>query len=115
MFGFGLFWPFLLALKDKRWVYWVAFFCGIFLSVMYSQKIGLMSLYMVGVLALMSMFMGSGRGFGKWLVLISVVVAVVFDLCFGLHFSIWEGIALVITGFFASKFFETSETIKINF
>lgn len=115
LFGFGLYWPFLLILKDKGWSFWVAFLAGIFLSVMYSQKIGLMSLYLVGVLTLISLFVGSGRGLGKWVTFISLLAACGFDLLFGLHFSIWEALALVVAGLLVGKFFESTETIKINF
>jgi hypothetical protein len=115
VFGFGLFWPLLLIMKDKKWIYWVAFFSGVFLSIIYSQDIGLMSLYLVTVITLTALFMGGARGFGKWVILVSVLVSSLFDFCFGLPFGIWEMIVIAVVGFFASKLFETNETISINF
>jgi len=58
---------------------------------------------------------GSGRGLGKWVTFISLLAACGFDLLFGLHFSIWEALALVVAGLLVGKFFESTETIKINF
>lgn len=115
IFGVGVYWPFLLSMKDKKWIFWLAFGCGLFLSVVYSQKIGLMSLFLTAVVTLVYLFVGGNRGHGKWLALISIVVSGVFDLAFGLPWSIWEVVFLVVTGLWASHILEEQESIKLNY
>lgn len=115
VFGFGLFWPFLLVLRDKKGIFWISFFCGMLLSVIYTQKIGLMSLYIVFVVSLVYLFANDSKTFGKWLFLVSVLLGLLFDFLFGLHWSVAEGVLLGVTGLWVSRSFEFSETIKLNY
>lgn len=115
IFGVSLFWPFLLLLKDKKWVFWLAFGTGLFLSSIYNQKIGLMSLFLVVVMTLLYLFMNNSRGFNKWVMVVSVIVSAVFDLAFGLPWTVWEILLIAMISAWAGNAFESTETIKLNY
>jgi hypothetical protein len=115
IFGISLFWPFLLLMKDRKWAFWLAFGSGLFLSSIYNQKIGLMSLFLVVVMTLLHLFMNNSRGFNKWVMVVSVVVVSVFDLVFGLPLTIWEIAIVALVSAWAGNTFESSETIKLNY
>ena len=115
IFGVGVYWPLLLIMKDKKWIFWLAFGCGLFLSVIYSQKIGLMSLFLTAVVTLVYLFVGGSRGHGKWLALISIVVSGGFDFVFGLPWSVWEVAFLAVAGLWVSHVLEGQESIKLNY
>lgn len=114
VFGFGLYWPVLISMKDKRWVFWLAFGCGLFLSLIYTQSAGLMSLFLVGVMAIIS-FVATGSGGSKWILVVAVAVNIVFDLVFGLSWNIWESLAIVLVSLLTQNEREAQESIKLNY
>lgn len=113
--GWGIFWPFLLALLGWNGVYWLALFVGILVSVLRGMSVGLPSLFILAVVGGLSLVLSTRKEMGWVLVVISVLAGVIFDTVFGLGWSVWEVIAIVIFGFLSLSWFERSETIRINY
>ncbi len=114
VFGLGLFWPFLFAMKDQKYALWSAFVAGLFLSAMYNQGVGLMSLYLTVVVVLAHFFMSSGRGFGKLVFFCSVAVNFLFNYLFGLSSSYVEIVGILVISVLFSRSIESQETIRIS-
>jgi hypothetical protein len=113
--GWGLFWPFLLTLLNWSGVYWLAFVVGILISVLRGLSIGLPSLFILVVVGGLSLLMSARKEIGWAIVLLGVISSVVFDIAFGLNWSFWEVIAVLVTGLLALSWFERTETIRINY
>ncbi|HOX95799.1 MAG TPA: hypothetical protein PLI45_00240 [Candidatus Woesebacteria bacterium] len=113
--GWGLYWPFLLALLNWRGVYWLAFGVGILISVLRGMSIGLPSLFILVVVGGLSLLLNARKEVSWVLIVIGAVASIVFDMVFGLDWSIWEVIAVLIAGVVAVSWFERSETIRINY
>jgi hypothetical protein len=112
--GLGVFWPFLLNQTERKNSFWLAFFCGVLFSLFYNQKIGLMSLFLVTVMVGMHLMVGGG-GKGKIIMTVSLIANFVFDRLFGLNWSLWEGLVILVVCLLFAKDLESQETIKINF
>lgn len=115
VFGLGLFWPFLLILLDWRGVYWLSVFVGILISGLYHMPIGMPSLFLVVIVGALSFIISSGRESGWIMLIVSLVANLVFDKVFGFSWSLWDPIFVVIAWAVAVRWFESSETIKINY
>ena len=113
--GWGLYWPFLLMLLDWKGVYWLAFFTGIFVSVFRGISVGLPSVFLLLVVGMMSILMSSKREMGLVILVVAVIANFVFDRVFGFGSSIWETIAVIVFGFVGMRWFEKSESIRINY
>ena len=113
--GWGLFWPFLLTLLNWNGVYWLAFGVGILISVLRGLSIGLPSLFILVVIGGLSIIMSTRKEMGWVMVLLGVVCSVVFDMAFGLSWSLWETLAVLLSGLLALSWFERTETIRINY
>lgn len=113
--GWGLYWPFLLLLLDSRFVYWLAFVVGIFVSVFRGIPVGLPSVFLVMVVGAMSILMSSRRENSVVILVVAVVANFIFDKVFGFGSSIWEIVAIVVCGVIGMRWFERSETIRINY
>lgn len=113
--GWGVFWPFLLMLLNRQGVYWLAFGVGILISVLRGLSVGLPSLFILVVIGGLSFIMSAKKEMGWALVLIAIVCNVVFDMVFGLEFSVWETLAVAVFGLWAVSWFERTETIRINY
>ena len=112
--GLGVFWPFLLKQTERKNSFWLAFFCGVLFSLFYNQKIGLMSLFLLVVMAGIHLIMGGGSR-GKIIMVMSLIANFVFDRYFGLSWSLWEGLVILVVCLLFAKDLESQETIKINF
>ncbi len=110
----GFFWPFLFTLLEWRAVYWFALLLGVIVSGLYQIPIGLPSLFLVTVIGGLSFVLSSRKENGWVILLISLVCNFVFDMVFGLGWTGWEVLAMVVAWFTAVRWFE-SETIKINY
>jgi hypothetical protein len=113
--GWGLYWPFLLTLLNWSGVYWVAFAVGILVSVLRGLSVGLPSLFILVVVGGLSLVMSTKKEMGWAIVLLGVVCSLVFDIVFGLSWSVWEVVAVIVSGFLALSWFERTETIRINY
>jgi len=113
--GWGLFWPFLLTLLNWNGVYWLAFGVGILISVLRGLSIGLPSLFILVVIGGLSIIMSTRKEMGWVMVLLGVVCSVVFDMAFGLSWSLWETLVVLLSGLLALSWFERTETIRINY
>jgi hypothetical protein len=113
--GWGLYWPFLLTLLNWDRVYWLAFGVGILVSVLRDLSIGLPSLFILMVVGGLSLVVSVRKEIGWTVVLMGVLCSVVFDLIFGLSWSLWEIVAVMLSGVLALSMFERSETIKLNY
>jgi hypothetical protein len=113
--GWGLYWPFLLVLLNWSGVYWLALGVGILISVLRGVSVGLPSLYMLVVVGGLSLVMNARKEIGWVMVVIGVLANVIFDVVFGFDWSIWEVLAVTISGIVAVSWFERSETIRINY
>lgn len=115
VFGWGLYWPFLLTLLNWGGIYWLAFGVGVLVSVLRGLSVGLPSLFILVVVGGLSLIFNAKKEMGWAIVLIGIVCSVVFDMVFGLGWSTWEVVAVLVSGLLAVSWFERSETIKINF
>lgn len=113
--GWGLYWPFLLILLNWSGVYWLALIVGVLVSVLRGLSVGLPSLFILVVVGGLSLVMSTRKEMGWIIVLLSVVSSVVFDLAFGLGWSFWSVLAVIVSGLVALSWFERSETIRINY
>jgi len=113
--GWGIYWPFLLMLLDWKWVYWLAFVVGIFVSVFRGISVGLPSVFLLLVVGLLSILMSSRREIGIVILVVAVIANFLFDKAFGFGSSIWEIIAVIMFGSLGMRWFEKSESIKINY
>jgi len=113
--GWGVYWPFLLMLLNWGGVYWLALGVGILVSVLRGVSVGLPSLFILVVVGGLSLVMNARKEIGWVMVIISVLANVAFDVVFGFSWSIWEVIAVIISGVVAISWFERSETIRINY
>lgn len=113
--GWGIFWPFLLTLLNWNGVYWLAFVVGIFISVLRGLSIGLPSLFILIVVGGLSLIMSTRKEMGWAIVILGVVSSIVFDIAFGLSWSLWETLAVLISGLLALSWFERTETLRINY
>ena len=113
--GWGVFWPFLLMLLNWSGVYWLAFAVGILISVLRGVSVGLPSLFILVVVGGLSLVMNARKEIGWVIVVISILANVVFDVVFGFNWSVWEVIAVAVSGVLAISWFERSETIRINY
>lgn len=113
--GWGLFWPFLLTLLNWSGVYWLALAVGILVSVLRGLSIGLPSLFILVVVGGLSLVMSARKEMGWAIVLLGMICSVVFDIVFGLKWSLWEILAVLVSGLVALSWFERSETIRINY
>lgn len=111
LLGYGLFWPFLLALmlKTKR-TYLIGFVAGLMLSVMTATSLGLASLVIVVCLFIFDR--GGGWFLGNvWLMgLTAAVFGLGLDLVLGLPWNALEGLVVALVtmllwklGFFADE------------
>ena len=113
--GWGLYWPFLLSLLNWSGVYWLALVIGVLISVLQGLSIGLPSLFILVVVGGLSFLLNARKEMGWIIILLGVVCCVVFDIVFDLSWSIWEVLALLLSGFLALSWFERTETIRINY
>lgn len=113
--GWGLYWPFLLMLLDWKGVYWLAFIVGIFVSVFRGIPVGLPSVFLLLVVGAMSILMSSRREMSMVILVAALVANIVFDKIFGFGWSFWEMAAVIIFGFLGMRWFEKSESIRINY
>ena len=113
--GWGVYWPFLLLLLDFPGVYWLSFVVGIFVSVFRGIPVGLPSVFLLVVVGVMSILMSPRRELGILILVVAVVANLVFDKVFGFGSSIWEVLAVIVCGFAGMRWFEKSETIRINY
>jgi len=115
IFGWGLYWPFLLTLLSWRGVYWLSLVVGILVAVLSGLSIGLPSLFILVVVGGLSFVMSTKKEMGWAIVLIGVVSSIVFDISFGLSWSFWEVLAVFVSGLLAMSWFERTETIRLNY
>jgi hypothetical protein len=115
VFGWGLYWPFLLTLLNWSGVYWLALGVGILVSVLRGLSIGLPSLFILVVVGGLSLILNARKEMSWAIILIGVVSSVVFDIVFGLGWSFWEVLAVFLSGILALSWFERTETIRINY
>lgn len=113
--GWGIFWPFLLTLLNWSGVYWLAFSVGILVSVLRGLSVGLPSLFILVVIGGLSLLFNARKEMGLAIVLLGIVCSIVFDLVFGLGWSVWEVLAVLLSGLWALSWFERTETIRINY
>lgn len=113
--GWGLYWPFLLTLLNWDGVYWLALGVGVLVSVLRGLSVGLPSLFILVVVGGLSLVMSTRKETGWVIVILGVVCSVVFDIVFGLGWSVWEVLGVLIAGLVAMAWFERSETIRINY
>lgn len=113
--GWGIYWPFLLLLLDFHYVYWLAFIVGILVSVFRGIPVGLPSVFLLVVVGAMSILMGSRRENSLVILIVAVTANFIFDRMFGFGSSIWETVAIVVCGLIGMRWFERSETIRINY
>lgn len=115
IFGWGVYWPFLLTLLNWSGVYWLAFGIGILMSVLRGLSVGLPSLFILVVVGGLSLIMSVKKEIGWVVVLMGVLCSVVFDLVFGLNLGIGEVLIVFLFGILALSWFEKTETIRINY
>lgn len=115
VFGWGVYWPFLLTLLDWSGIYWLSLGVGVLISVLRGLSIGLPSLFVLVIIGLLSLVMNAKKEMSWAIIVIGVVSSIVTDVIFGLGWSVWEVLAVVIAGFLAVSWFERSETIRINY
>lgn len=113
--GWGVFWPFLLTLLNWSGVYWLAFVVGVLISVLRGLSIGLPSLFILVVVGGLSLVMSNRKETGWAIVILGVASSIVFDIAFGLSWSLWEILAVLISGLLALSWFERTETLRINY
>lgn len=113
--GLGFFWPFLLILLDWRGVYWLALVLGTLISVIYRMPIGLPSLFLVVVSGGLSLIFNSRKETGFVILIVSIVANLVFDKVFGLSWSVFDLLSVVLAWMVASTWFERGESIKLNY
>ena len=113
--GWGVYWPFLLTLLNWSGVYWLAFGIGVVVSVLRGLSVGLPSLFILVVVGCLSLIVSAKKEMSWAIILLGVVCSVVFDTVFGLGWSFWEAMAVLVSGFFAVAWFERTETIRINY
>ena len=115
VFGWGVYWPFLLTLLNWNEVYWLAFGVGILVSVLRGLSIGLPSLFILVVVGGLSLVMSIKKEIGWAVVLIGVLCSIVFDIVFGLNWGFGEVLAVFVFGVLALSWFEKTETIRISY
>lgn len=115
VFGWGLYWPFLLTLLNWGGVYWLAFGVGVLVSVLRGLSVGLPSLFILVIVGGLSLVMSAKKEMGWVMVLLGVLCSVVFDIVFGLGWSVWGVAAVLVSGILALSLFERTETIRINY
>jgi len=115
IFGWGLYWPFLLILINWSGVYWWSLFAGILISVLNNISVGLPSLFIVFVIGCLSLFMRARKEMGIVILIISIMANFVFDKVFGLPWSVLESITLIIVSAIAISWFEKGESIRLNY
>jgi len=115
VFGWGLYWPFLLILLNWGGVYWLAFGVGILVSVLRGLSVGLPSLFILVVVGGLSLVFNAKKEMSWVIILLGMLCSVVFDIVFGLGFSVWEVLAVFVSGLIALSWFERTETIRINY
>jgi len=113
--GWGIFWPFLLTLLNWSGVYWLALGVGILISVLRGLSVGLPSLFILVVIGGLSLVMSARKEMGWVIIFLGIVCSLVFDIVFGLKWSVWELLAVAAAGLLALSWFERSETIRINY
>jgi hypothetical protein len=113
--GWGLYWPYLLILLNWNGVYWFALAIGICISVLRGLSVGLPSLFILAVVGGLSFVVNARREIGWVIVLFGALSSIVFDIVFGLKWSFWEVVAVLVVGLWALSRFERSETIRINY
>lgn len=114
VFGVGLFWPYLLSVDIGIYAYWVGLLVGIFFSVYYSLGLGLVSLFLLCVIFIWQTFFVSSGLKPFWLIFVSVVSNVVFDLVFGFGFSVVDNLLVLIVSFLLARKLENNQTIKVS-
>ena len=115
VFGLGLFWPFLLLLIDWSGVYWFGLVFGILLSLVTGVEIGLPSLFLVLGLGLLSLFVGVKKSSQWSIIFLGVILNLIFDILFGLSWSLWEMLIIFGIGFWVVRGLDKQETIRINY
>lgn len=113
--GWGLYWPFLLILLNWGGVYWLAFGVGILVSILRGLSVGLPSLFILVVVGGLSLVFNAKKEMSWAIVLIGVLSSIVFDIVFGLSWSVWGVLAVLVSGLLAMSLFERTETIRINY
>jgi len=115
VFGLGFYWPFLLILLDWRGIFWYSILIGIIISGLHRISVGLPSLFLIVVTGGLSLFFGSRKETGWVLLIFSLLSNFVFDKVFGFEWSIGEAFSVLAGWVIAVRWFEKSETIKINY
>lgn len=115
VFGWGLYWPFLLILLNWGGVYWLAFGVGVLVSVLRGLSVGLPSLFILVVIGGLSLVMSTKKEISWAIIFIGIVCNIVFDIVFGLGWSVWGVAAVLVSGILALSLFERTETIRINY
>ncbi len=113
--GLGIFWPFLLILLDLRWIYWLSFVIGLLIASIYRIPVGPPALFLVIVTGGLSFVFSSRKETGWVMLVISLLANFVFDKVFGLNWSWWEFLGVILSWSVAERWFEKSETIKLNY
>jgi len=96
-------------------VYWLAFGVGILVSVLRGLSVGLPSLFILVVVGGLSLVFNAKKEMSWVIILLGMLCSVVFDIVFGLGFSVWEVLAVFVSGLIALSWFERTETIRINY
>ena len=115
VFGLGIFWPFLLILLDWSWIYWFSFVIGLLIASIYRIPVGPPALFLVIVTGGLSFVFNSRKETGWVMLVISLLASFVFDKVFGVTWSMWDFFSIVVAWMIASRWFERSETIKLNY
>ncbi len=113
--GIGIFWPFLLILLDWSWIYWFSFGVGLLIASIYHLPVGLPALFLVLVTGGLSFVFNSRKETGWVMLVISLLANLVFDKVFGLPWTWWDFFSIFLAWLVAVRWFEKSETIKLNY
>lgn len=79
------------------------------------MSMGTPSLFLAVVIGGLSFLFSSGKESGWVMLIISLVANLVFDKAFGFGWSIWDPISVLIAWTVAVRWFERSESIKLNY
>lgn len=113
--GWGLYWSFLFLLLDSPYIYWLSFIVGIFVSIFRGISVGLPSVFILVVVGGLSLLMSSRREMGIVILVAAVVSNFLFDKFFGFGTSFLETLMIILCTVVGMRWFEKSETIRINY
>lgn len=113
--GWGLYWPFLFLLLDWSYVFWLGLLVGILVSAFNGFSIGWTSLAIVIMLGVASVFSETRKSASIRLVIMSLLANFVFDLIFGLRWSIWELVGVLLVSLLVLERNGPGESIKVRY